>query len=98
MKNLSWLTTKNDISPNAIPLLSDCRNLMECGWTVQVCHIFREANGCVDALGRRGNQQQCLLEIYDTCPDFVYVPFVWGMENLGTSRLCPLRLELPVVV
>ena len=88
---LSWLTTKNDISPDAIPLLCDCRNLME-------CHIFHEANGCADALAKRGNQQQCLLEICNTCPDFVYEPFVWDMKNLGTSRLCPLRLEMPVVV
>ena len=48
---LSWLTTKNDISPDAIPLLCDCRNLME-------RHIFREANGYADALAKRGNQQQ----------------------------------------
>ena len=34
MTILSWLTTKNDISPNAIPLLYDCRNLMERSWTV----------------------------------------------------------------
>ena len=88
---LSWLTTKNDISPDAIPLLCDFRNLME-------RHIFREANGYADALAKRGNQQQYFLEIYDTCPTFVYIPFVWDMENLGTSRLCPLRLELPVVV
>ena len=98
MTVLSWLTTKNDISPDAIPLLCDCRNLEEHGWIVQVRHSFCEANGYADALAKRGNQQQCFLEIYCTCPAFVYVPFVWDMENLGTSRLCPLRLELPVVI
>ena len=95
---LSWLTTNNDISPNAILLLCDCKNLMERDWTVQVCHIFHKANGSSDALAKRGNQQHCLLEIYDTCSAFVYTPFVWDMENLETNRLCPLRLELFVVV
>ena len=29
------------------------------------------ATGFVDALAKRGNQQKCLLEIYDTCLAFV---------------------------
>ena len=29
MTILSWLTTNHDISPDVIPLLYDCRNLME---------------------------------------------------------------------
>ena len=75
MTVLSWLITNNDISLDAIPLLCDCRNLMEHDWTIHMCHIFREANGRVDALAKRGNQQQCLLEIYDTCPAFVYAGY-----------------------
>ena len=31
-------------------------------------------------------------------PAFVYAPFVWDMEKLGTSRLCPLKVVMPVVV
>ena len=71
---------------------------MEHNWTIQVCRIFHEANGRVDALAKKGNQQQCILEIYDTCPAFVYASFVRDMENLGTSKLFPFRLELFVVV
>ena len=63
-----------------------------------MCHIFYEANGWADALAKRGNQQKCLLKIYDTCPTFVYAPFVWDMENLGTSRMYPLKVVMPVVV
>ena len=40
---------------------------------------------------KRGNQQQCILETYDTCPAFVYVVFVWDMEHLGTTRMCPVK-------
>ena len=56
MTVLSRLITDKDISPDTIPLLCDYRNLMECDRTVQVCHIFREVNDCVDALAKRGNQ------------------------------------------
>ena len=72
MTVLSQLTTNKDISPDAIPLISNCKNLMERDWTVQVYHIFHEANGCADALEKRGH----LLEVYGTCPSFVYAPFV----------------------
>ena len=51
-----------------------------------VFHIFYEANGCVDALAKRGNQPQYLLENYDTCPAFVYTAFVWDMEHIRTIR------------
>ena len=71
---------------------------MELDWTIHVCHIFREANGCVDALAKKEHQQQCLSELYDTCLSFVYAPFVWDMENLGTSKMCPLKVVMPVVV
>jgi len=63
-----------------------------------MCHIFREANGCVDTLAKRGHQQQYLLEVYDTGPSFVYAHFVWDMKNLGTSRMCPLKVLMLVVV
>ena len=54
MRVLSRLTNTNDIPPIINPILCDCRNLMECDWTIQVYHIFREANGYADALAKRG--------------------------------------------
>ena len=76
MRVLSWLTNNNDIPPIINTILCDCRNLMEHDQIVQVYHIFREADGYADALVKRGNQQQCLLENYDTYPAFVYMAFV----------------------
>ena len=95
---LSWLTNDKDISLDVIPLLCDCRNLMECDWTVQVYHIFREANGCADVVAKRGNQQQCILETYETCPAFVCATFVWDMEHLGTTRMCLVKAVMLAVV
>ena len=66
---------------------------MECDQTVQVYHIFREANGFVDVLAKSGNQQQCLLKTYNTCP-----AFVWDMEHTGTIRMCHLQALMSVVV
>ena len=74
---LNWLTTDKDISPDVFPLISDCRSHMARNWTVQVHHIFREANGYADALAKRDHQQQDLLIIYDTCPSFVYIPYIY---------------------
>ena len=61
-------------------------------------HIFCEADGYVDALVKRGNQQQCLLENYDTYPAFVYMAFVWNMEHIGTTRMCNVKAVMPVIV
>ena len=65
-----------DIPPIINPILCDCGNLMERDQTIQVYHIFLEANGCADALAKRGNKQLYLLETYDTCPAVVFMAFV----------------------
>ena len=44
---------------------------MERAWVVQVYHVYREANKYADTLAKQGNHQQQLLNIYDTCPNFV---------------------------
>ena len=61
------------------------------------CAILHEANGYTNILGKRGNQQQCLLEIHDTFPAFVYASFVWDMKHLGTTRVCPVKAVMLVV-
>ena len=75
---LSWLTTlTNNFPPDVLPLIYDCKSLMERAWVVQVRHVYREANTCIDALAQRGNHQQQLLTIYDMCPNFVYHCFIY---------------------
>ena len=52
---LDWLTSSNLNYPtNILPLICDCRNLLEREWEVHMHHEFREANGCADALAKRG--------------------------------------------
>ena len=98
MTVLSWLTNNKDIPPVINPLLCDYRNLMERDWIVKEYHIFHEANNCTDALAKRGNEQQCLLETYDTCPAFAYTAFVQDMEHIGTTRMCNVNDVMHAVI
>ena len=61
---------------------------------MQVQHIYREANECVDALTKRGAYQQQLLSVYSTCPSFVYLCYVRDLTGLGVNRLCARRLSV----
>ena len=40
-----------------MPLICDCRSLMNLDWAMQVQHIYRDANECADALAKRGVYQ-----------------------------------------
>ena len=95
---LNWLTNDSVLPPDVVPLIFDCWNLMARAWTIYLFHIYRETNRCMDALAKRGRQQQSILEVYDLCPNFVYPTFVWDMKQLGTSRMCPLEAYKLVVV
>ena len=89
---LSWITaTTKNFPPDVFPSICDCKSLIERAWVVQVRHVYREANKCTDALVKRGNYQQQLLTIYDTCPNFVCHCFVRYMAGLKISRICPVR-------
>ena len=61
---------------NMMPLICDCKNLMDPDWVVQVQPIYYEANACANALAKRGTHQQNLLSVYNGCPSFVYMYYV----------------------
>ena len=61
---------------NIMPLICDCKNLMDRDWVVQVQPIYCEANACANALAKRGTHQQNLLSVYNSCPSFVYMYYV----------------------
>ena len=95
---LHWLTNKNINYPtNMLPLICDCRNLLDQGWEVHVHHVYREANGCADALVKRGTRQQTRMVVYSDCPTFAHVIYVRDGSDLGDFRLCALGLDVGVV-
>ena len=77
--------------PNMIPLICDCRNLMDRDWDIQVLHVYHEANACADALAKWGTHQQHILFVYGSCPSFVYVSYVRDLASLGATGLCVQR-------
>ena len=77
--------------PNMIPLICDCRNLMDQDWDVQVLHMYHEANACANALAEWGTHQQHILFVYGSCPSFVYVCYVRDLASLGATGLCVQR-------
>ena len=86
---LTWLTNKNMNYPtNMLPLIYDCRNLLDQEWEVHVQHVYREANGCADALAKRGTRQRNLMTIYSECPNFANVSYVRDLSGLGEPWLC----------
>ena len=55
---LTWLTNSNmNYPPNMMPLICDCRNLLDQDWEVHVLHVYCEANASADALVKRGTCQ-----------------------------------------
>ena len=86
---LTWLTNKNMNYPtNMLPLIYDCTNLLDQEWEVHVQHVYREANGCADALAKRGTRQRNLMTIYSECPNFANVSYVRDLSGLGEPWLC----------
>ena len=86
---LTWLTDPYVNYPtNMMPLICDCRNLLTLEWEVHMRHVYREANGCVDALAKRGTSQRTVETIYEHCPTFVDVLYIRDLAALGETRLC----------
>ena len=95
---LHWLTNKNINYPtNMLPLICDCRNLLDRGWEVHVHHVYREANGCADALAKRGTHQHTRMAVYSDCPTFAHVIYVRDGYGLGDFRLCAPGSDVGVV-
>ena len=86
---LTWLTNPCVNYPtNMLPLIYDCRNLLTLEWEVHVQHVYREENGCADALAKWGTRQRTLETVYKHCPSFVDVPYIRDLTALGETRLC----------
>ena len=82
---------------NMMSLICDCRNLLDQEWEVHVHHVYREANGCADALAKRGTCQRNLMGVYSECPNFVDVSYVRDLTGLGETRLCAPSTGVGVV-
>ena len=73
---------------NIMPLICDCRNLLDQEWEVHMQHMYHEANGCSNALAKRGTRQRNLVSVYSDCSSFIDVAYVRDLASLGETRLC----------
>ncbi|PNX57174.1 ethylene responsive transcription factor 1b [Trifolium pratense] len=48
-------------------LIKEIRRLLALKWEIKVCHSYREANACADALANMGCEHDHGLQIYDQC-------------------------------
>ena len=95
---LIWLINKNMNYPtNMLPLICDCKNLLEQDWEVHMHHMYCEANGCVDALAKRGTCQRNRTTVYNECPTFAYVLYVRDVCGLREPRLCAPGPDVGIV-
>ena len=82
---------------NMLPLICDCRNLLDQEWEVHMQHVYREANGYADALAKRGTHHRNLMIVYSECPTFVYVSYVRDLIGLEETQLCAPNTVVGVV-
>ena len=80
-----------------LPLICDCRNLLDRGCEVHVHHVYREANGYADALAKRGTCQHTRMTVYSDCPTFAHEIYVRDGYGLGDFRLCVPGSDVSVV-
>ena len=60
-------------------------------------HVHREANGCADALTKRGTRQHTMMAAYSDYPTFAHVIYVRDGYGLGNFRLYALGPNVGVV-
>jgi len=67
-------------------LLTNIRSLLELNWEVRICHTFREANPCADALANLACDGFSLI-IYEQCPVQMRLCFLDDYVGVATPRL-----------
>ena len=86
----NWLKDNNTDCPlEFTKLILDCRWLLArpWSWTVDIGHVWREANQCADRLAKRGASQNEREILYDTCPTFLLQCLHWDSMSFVSSRV-----------
>ena len=62
---------------SSLSMIQVIEELMSRDWIVEVKHIFKEANQCIDVLARRGHDNHLGAKFYDSVPDFFFFWLIW---------------------
>jgi ribonuclease HI len=68
-------------------LVQEIRRLMALDWEIKVCHSYREANVCADALANMGCDHDPGLQIYNLCPSSLRPLLVADSMGISTPRI-----------
>ncbi|MCI12311.1 ribonuclease H protein, partial [Trifolium medium] len=64
-------------------IIQEIRRLLALDWEIVVCHSYREANSCVDALTNMGCEHEPRLRVYEQCP--ARLSFMLLADNMGIT-------------
>jgi len=73
-------------SAMGLSLLTNIRSLLELNWEVHICHNFREANSCADALANLACDGGSSLIIYEQCHVQMRLCFLVDYVGVATPR------------
>ncbi|CAJ2664280.1 unnamed protein product [Trifolium pratense] len=68
-------------------LVQQIRRFLELDWEIKICHSYREANKCADALANIGCQQESTLMIYEHCLAQLSSLLLADVMEIATPRL-----------
>jgi ribonuclease HI len=68
-------------------LIREIRQLLALDWEIRICHIYREANACADALANMGCDQGLGLRVYEQCPASLSSLLLMDVMGIATPRV-----------
>ncbi|KAK2422059.1 Polynucleotidyl transferase, ribonuclease H superfamily protein [Trifolium repens] len=71
-------------------LIHEIRRLLAMDWEVKICHSYREANACADALANLGCDHGPGLHVYNQCPPRVSSLLLADVMGITTPRIISL--------
>ena len=71
-------------------IINSIRNLLTKDWTVEVNHVYREANNCADRLAKLGHKCPIGLSFFDQLPACISLDFLADQMGQCTPRIVHL--------
>ncbi|GAU42972.1 hypothetical protein TSUD_188450 [Trifolium subterraneum] len=68
-------------------IIQEIRRLLALDWDVKICHSYREANACADALANLGCDHGPGLRVYEQCPPKISSLLLADVMGITTPRV-----------
>jgi ribonuclease HI len=77
------LNKEENIHPARWSMCTRIKRLLRLNWEVRICHTYREANMCADALAHIGCELGNTLMFYESCP--TQIRYLVAADAVGMS-------------